>query len=241
MNKDELTLGDPVLDREHADLQRLIDAFRQAPPAEALAALDALRAHAAIHFGQEDGDLRRLGGANATCHLDEHAAVLRSLDEVRAVLERPRPPADLTARLATELTRWLPEHVQAMDASIASVRTRERFGGAPVLITRRGGAGSAPRDQQAQQQANACAHRNRFPRMVADIAVGAAPGFAGAFQHRFLGGPDPLAGALHALFEPCSRVGVALAGIACGVPQQRLSILEHGAEVFHQPGTAFVQ
>jgi hemerythrin-like metal-binding protein len=132
-----IALGDPVLDREHAELQRLIDALRQAPPANALAALDALKAHAAGHFGAEDADLRRLGGANATCHLDEHAAVLRSLDEVRAVLERGRPPADLVARLATELARWLPEHVQAMDASIASVRTRERFGGVPVQLTRR--------------------------------------------------------------------------------------------------------
>jgi hemerythrin len=140
MNSSSLTLGDPVLDQEHAELQRLIDALRQAAPAEAMGALDALRAHAASHFGQEDGDLRRLGGANATCHLDEHAAVLRSLDEVRAVLGRPQPSADLVGRLAAELTRWLPEHVQAMDASIASVRTKERFGGVPVQISRRGTA-----------------------------------------------------------------------------------------------------
>jgi hemerythrin len=140
MNSSSLTLGDPVLDQEHAELQRLIDALRQAAPAEAMGALDALRAHAASHFSQEDGELRRLGGANATCHLDEHAAVLRSLDEVRTVLERPQPPTDLVGRLAAELTRWLPEHVQAMDASIASVRTKERFGGVPVQITRRGTA-----------------------------------------------------------------------------------------------------
>jgi hemerythrin len=139
-NANALTLGDPVLDREHAELQRLVDALRRAAPAGALAALDALKAHAAMHFGLEDGDLRRLGGANATCHLDEHAAVLRSLDEVRAVLERPQPPADLVGRLTAELSRWLPEHVQAMDASIASVRTQERFGGARIRITRRAGA-----------------------------------------------------------------------------------------------------
>lgn len=133
-----LNLGDPVLDREHIELKRLIEALLQAPAAEALAALDALKAHAGKHFELEDGDLRRLGGANATCHLDEHAAVLRSLDEVREVLARPEPPPDLTRRLATELMRWLPEHVQAMDAGIASVRTKERFGGVPIQLTRRG-------------------------------------------------------------------------------------------------------
>ena len=91
------------------------------------------------HFGFEDDHLRHVGDANATCHLDEHAAVLRSLDEVGAVLARPEPaPRDLTRRLATELLRWLPEHVQVMDAGIATARTRERFGGGPVQITRRG-------------------------------------------------------------------------------------------------------
>ena len=140
MTSNSLALGDPVLDQEHAELQRLIDALRQAQPADALAALDALQAHAASHFGLEDADLRRLGGANASCHLDEHAAVLRSLDDVRAVLLRDQPPADLVGRLAAELTRWLPEHVQAMDAGIASVRTRERFGGVPIQLTRRAGS-----------------------------------------------------------------------------------------------------
>ena len=140
MSSNSLTLGDPILDQEHAELQRLIEALRQAPPAETLAALDALKSHAAAHFGQEDVDLRRLGGANATCHLDEHAAVLRSLDEVRELLERSQPPAGLVERLTAELVRWLPEHVQAMDASIASVRSKERFGGAPIQISRRGAA-----------------------------------------------------------------------------------------------------
>ncbi len=132
-----ITLGDPALDREHAELQRLIVALMQAPADRVAAALDALRTHAGKHFELEDADLRRVGGANATCHLDEHAAVLRSLDEVRQVLARPEPPLDMIPRLAAELMRWLPEHVQVMDAGIASVRTKERLGGAPVQITRR--------------------------------------------------------------------------------------------------------
>lgn len=132
-----ITLGDPALDREHAELQRLVVALMQAPADRVPAALDALRTHAGKHFALEDADLRRVGGANATCHLDEHAAVLRSLDEVRQVLARPEPPPDMIPRLAAELMRWLPEHVQVMDAGIASVRTKQRLGGAPIQITRR--------------------------------------------------------------------------------------------------------
>jgi hemerythrin len=132
-----LTLGDPVLDREHEELQRLILALLEAPASDRAVSLDALKDHAAKHFALEDVELRRLGGANASCHLDEHAAVLRSLDEVRALLDEPQPPEDVTSRLATELHRWLPEHVQAMDAGIASSRTKERFGGVPIQLTRR--------------------------------------------------------------------------------------------------------
>lgn len=137
-----ITLGDPGLDQDHAELQRLIDQLLKADAAQAPAALDALKAHAATHFAMEDGELQRIGDSNASCHLDEHAAVLRSLDEVRALLERPDPPRDMVLRLGVELLRWLPEHVQVMDAGIAAVRTRERFGGVPVQITRRG-VGSA--------------------------------------------------------------------------------------------------
>ncbi len=139
MTSNSLALGDPVLDQEHAELQRLIDALRQAQPADALAALDALQAHAASHFGLEDADLRRLGGANASCHLDEHAAVLRSLDDVRAVLLRDQPPADLVGRLAAELTRWLRPPISMRCNSLepaiggtrrlASVRIRARLSG----------------------------------------------------------------------------------------------------------------
>ena len=132
-----LALGDPVLDREHAELERLIDGLRQSGPAQVPAALDALKAHAAQHFDREDAELRKLGGANATCHLDEHAAVLRSLDDVRAALGQPSPAAGMVPRLVAELVRWLPEHVQVMDAGIAAVRTKERLGGAPVLVSRR--------------------------------------------------------------------------------------------------------
>jgi hemerythrin len=136
-----LDLGDPKLDSDHAELQRLIERLLAAVPADILAALDSLKAHAATHFGEEDTDLRRIGNANATCHLDEHAAVLKSLEEVRELVSQASPAGEseqkLVRRLGAELVRWLPEHVQQMDSGIAQVRTRERFGGVPVQITRR--------------------------------------------------------------------------------------------------------
>ncbi len=135
-----LVLGDSMLDQDHAELSRRVQALLTASGGAAVAALDALRIEAGEHFDREDADLRRLGGNNVSCHLDEHAAVLRSLDEVRAILcssaTSPETAQRLIASLALELERWLPEHVSEMDASLAAVRCRSRFGGAPLRRTR---------------------------------------------------------------------------------------------------------
>lgn len=136
-----LILGDPALDRDHLELLRLIQTLRDAPLTEAVPALDELRSHAAKHFEVEDADLRRLRDGNSKCHLDEHAAVLKSLGEVREILAAGERDLEtrqsMLSRLVAELVRWLPEHVQQMDAAVASFRTKERLGGAPVVIARR--------------------------------------------------------------------------------------------------------
>lgn len=135
-----LDLGDARLDADHAQLERLIDGLASAAAAQRLDAFDALEAHAASHFALEDEEIREMKDGNATCHLDEHAAVLRSLREVREIIA-PDPgnqaAGALLSRLTAELRRWLPEHVLSMDASVAHTRTRRRLGGVPVVLTRR--------------------------------------------------------------------------------------------------------
>ena len=159
-------LGDPTLDADHAKLADLVDRLAAAKGADVLASLDALQAHASEHFALEDQELRQMRDGNASCHLDEHAAVLKSMDEVRGIVAagpdstesahlvarltaelmaldpkqhakmRPYPPLN-TLHVTAELRRWLPEHVTAMDAGVAHTRTRSRLGGAPVVLTRR--------------------------------------------------------------------------------------------------------
>jgi len=136
-----MNLGDALLDREHAELFRLVGTLLDASGNEATAALDSLRTEMREHFGREDADLRRLGGNNAECHLDEHAAVLKSLDEVHSILGDTATPAAtaqrLVASLSLELLHWLPEHVSEMDANLAAVRSQSRFGGVPMRMVRR--------------------------------------------------------------------------------------------------------
>lgn len=137
----DLVLGDPVLDADHAELHRLALQLQAAPAAQVAEVVQALRDHSGAHFAREDEDIRKQGGPNATCHLDEHAAVLKSLAEVLVLLGDPATPVENVERirsgLSQELLRWLPEHVSQMDASVATGRTQERLGGAPVKITRR--------------------------------------------------------------------------------------------------------
>jgi hemerythrin-like metal-binding protein len=133
-------LDDRMLDDDHEELERLVTAFSDDGLARAKETLDALRAHAGRHFAAEDADLRRMKGGNAECHVDEHAAVLASLREVRQLLDDPaRDPAAnerMLSSLAAELKRWLPAHVGEMDRALADFRFRERTGGGSIRIMR---------------------------------------------------------------------------------------------------------
>ena len=133
-------LGDPALDTEHRELEQLIAQLADASAERMVDCLDALTARAADHFAAEDRDLREMKSGDVGCHLDEHAAVLKSLREVRDLIQAdPASPRSihLVAGLSSELQRWLPEHVFAMDAGIANQRSRRRLGGLPVVISRR--------------------------------------------------------------------------------------------------------
>lgn len=139
----DIALGDPLLDAEHAEILRLTDQLETAcGPDNVVLALDALIGHCVEHFAAEDIDLRKLSKVeddDAHCHIKEHGAVLASLKQVRDYVAKGAEPVNVAANilaLCRELRRWLPEHVKFMDGAVAHYRTRERFGGAPILITR---------------------------------------------------------------------------------------------------------
>jgi hemerythrin len=67
--------------------------------------------------------------------VDEHAAVLRSVGEVREFVQAGR--VDVARALAKELARWFPEHAQVMDQGLARWLAQRQLGGAPMVIVRR--------------------------------------------------------------------------------------------------------
>ena len=137
----QLPLGEPALDEEHLMLLQLVERLRSSPTEAWITCLDELAQHARRHFEQEDIDLRAIGGEAIQCHLDEHAAVMQSLADVRQALEQAKPigpqELDMIDRLVEEFFRWLPEHVQVMDATVAHYRSKRRLGGAPILIKKK--------------------------------------------------------------------------------------------------------
>ena len=79
--------------------------------------------------------MRETSYGSAGCHVDEHAAVLKSVDEVRAALALGR--THVVRSFAQALADWFPQHATVMDMGLARWLVQNRLGGSPVVIRRR--------------------------------------------------------------------------------------------------------
>jgi hemerythrin len=122
-------LGFGVMDATHREFAERVGALMKADDASIAQALAALAEHLRSHFDEEREWMTSTGFPSAACHLEEHDAVLRSVEEVVAAGE-PR----LARALAFELTRWFPEHTDAMDRGLAKWIVKARLGGEPIAI-----------------------------------------------------------------------------------------------------------
>jgi hemerythrin len=132
--RDDFVLGNPSMDATHREFVERVDRLLAADDARLGAALDDFEQHASRHFAEEDDEMRASRYDAAGCHIDEHAAVLDSLRQVRDMLVRGR--LDVVRAFAAELARWFPEHVQDMDQGLARWLARQRLGGSPIAIRR---------------------------------------------------------------------------------------------------------
>jgi hemerythrin-like metal-binding protein len=133
------TTGEARFDLGHSRLHQLIGDLADVPDSALAPTLDALQRELTEHFAQEDAELIRLGKTENACHVDEHAAVLKSTSEVIAALALGN--TTVVRRFAQAMGDWLPEHVQEMDLRLARQLFRHRTSGAPIQLTRR----AAPR------------------------------------------------------------------------------------------------
>jgi hemerythrin-like metal-binding protein len=130
----EIVLGFDPMDDIHADFEQYLAQALDCADHELLPQLEALAAHLRSHFAAEDGWMRESGFPPAQCHIDEHAAVLRSADEALQLVAQGRLPVGRA--FVRELASWFPAHADHLDSALAAWMSKRRFGGKPVVLRR---------------------------------------------------------------------------------------------------------
>ena len=106
----------------------------RASDAELPALLEEFAAHTRAHFEMENNWMTETEFPPRECHIDEHAAVMKSVDEVRTLLAQGN--TEVCRRLVQELIRWFPSHAHHLDSALAHWISKLRTGGKPVVIRR---------------------------------------------------------------------------------------------------------
>lgn len=127
-------LGYGPMDRIHAEFDQLLARASQAEAGNWIELLAALDAHLREHFEAEDRWMRETDFPPRDCHIDEHAAVLKSSGEVLALARQ----GDFRAApsFVAELARWFPGHADYLDSALAAWLCKRQYGGKPVVVHR---------------------------------------------------------------------------------------------------------
>lgn len=132
---DALLLGHPEMDAEHRDFVDGVRALQAAGPDTVAQRLAEFALQARRHFDAEDRWMDETAFPPRQCHQDEHAAVLKSLAEVQALVAVGR--TDIVRGLADELARWFPGHAHHLDSALAAWMCKRQWGAKPLVLRRR--------------------------------------------------------------------------------------------------------
>ena len=132
---DAALLGYGPMDATHEEFVHLLGELQCASDAQQTQALERFADHLRAHFEQEDGWMASTGFPPRDCHVDEHAAVMASVQQVRALLAQG--DHKVCRRLADELARWFPGHADYLDSALAAWMCKQQLGAQPVVVRRR--------------------------------------------------------------------------------------------------------
>ena len=132
---DALLLGYAPMDQTHQEFVDTVSALLHASDADMPARMADFERHARAHFGEEDRWMAETDFPARECHINEHAAVMHSVVQVRELLEAQGNTAECR-RLARELMRWFPGHADYLDSALAAWMCKRRLGGKPVVLRR---------------------------------------------------------------------------------------------------------
>lgn len=131
---DRYTLGYGPIDGVHEEFVELLGRLQIADDAALPALLDQFAEHCVHHFNTENGWMLETEFPPRECHIDEHAAVLQSVQEVQKLLEKG--DVAICRALVVQLADWFPKHADQLDSALAHWMTKRRLGGKPVVIRR---------------------------------------------------------------------------------------------------------
>jgi hemerythrin len=134
---DARVLGFAPMDDVHEEFYVVALQLVTCTDATAAAAIGQFEQHAVSHFDQEDEWMRSTNFPPRDCHIDEHAAVLKSVGEVREAVEQGRAGAELVQDLGMSLFAWFPGHADYLDSALAAWMTKQTMGGKPVVFRRK--------------------------------------------------------------------------------------------------------
>ena len=131
---DALLMGHGPMDDIHEEFVQLAGQLETASDAQLPELLQAMEVHLHHHFAEEDQWMLSTSFPPRDCHIDEHAAVLKSVAEVRLKLAEGN--VTLCRDLIKALVDWFPGHATHLDSALAHWLSKQRFGGKPVVIRR---------------------------------------------------------------------------------------------------------
>jgi len=134
---DAFLVGFHEMDDVHREFVQIVQAMQINTDAEFPAALEEFISHAKAHFGAEDSWMIETNFPPKDCHMDEHAAVMKSAEEVRTLVMEGN--IAIGRSFAAELVRWFPGHADYLDSALAQWMVKLQHGGKPVVL-RRGAA-----------------------------------------------------------------------------------------------------
>ncbi|WP_144146753.1 bacteriohemerythrin [Paraburkholderia sp. BCC1884] len=134
---DARLLGFAAMDDVHKEFYTVALQLVTCTDETAAAAICRFEHHALSHFEQEDQWMRSTNFPPRDCHIDEHAAVLKSVSEVKEAVQSGRAGANLVRDVGMHLFEWFPGHADYLDSALAAWMVKQTMGGKPVVLRRK--------------------------------------------------------------------------------------------------------
>lgn len=131
---DGYLLGFTPMDLVHREFVDCVAALQRAEEVDLEGVLNTLARHCEVHFEMENRWMRETDFPASECHINEHAAVLKSIYEVRQQLASGN--VAVCRRLGSELATWFPGHADYLDSALAHWMCKRTLGGKPVVLRR---------------------------------------------------------------------------------------------------------